>query len=443
MVVRSARRGKAGARRSVRGGAPLDAAGCEEASRICYAHPFDGFDAEHWPEMIDWLCRHFVKLEEAFSKPLGRLSQELKSEAATERARRTLPSRARTRDLMFRLGCVRRRVQNGCICRVTEPSRNGVDESRATTNNPEVRLDGISPRVSPTAVSGGADACGHCRQSPAESRERVMIPELITKAHVLEAIRRIERDGIPPRRRSRGYCVVADGKHLPPKYVIALAHEAATGEFPSSEVFSGGTESNEFLGRRGFEVVECSCGGGVHDGGGTRGSVSTKGRRRPVATTRHSERCPECKRRVRALLERIYGNCLPNHGFRWRTDLTAYAGTSIDATLRNVAAVLESYRGFGIGEFVRRATLAPCDFWVPNPGFVVEFDESQHFTKPRKLALSVYADTQSLGFSAMRWMERCDAHDAKDNDPPYRDEQRAWYDTLRDLVPRPRRGGRR
>ena len=262
-----------------------------------------------------------------------------------------------------------------------------------------------------------------------------MIPELITKTHVLGAIRRIERDGIPPRRRSRGYCVVADGRHLPPKYVIALAHEAATGEFLSSEVFSGGTESNEFLGRRGFEVVECSCGGGGHDGGGTRGSVSAKGRRRPVATTRHSERCPECKRRVRELLERIYGNCLPNHGLRWRTDLAAYADTSIDAILRNVAAVLESYRGFGIGEFVRRVTLAPCDFWVPNPGFVVEFDESQHFTKPRKLALSVYADTQPLGFSTMRWMERCDAHDAKDNDPPYRDEQRAWYDTLRDLVP--------
>ena len=51
----------------------------KKASRICYSHPFDGFDAEHWPEMIDWLCRHFVKLEEAFSKPLGRLGQELKS----------------------------------------------------------------------------------------------------------------------------------------------------------------------------------------------------------------------------------------------------------------------------------------------------------------------------------------------------------------------------
>lgn len=108
------------------------------------------------------------------------------------------------------------------------------------------------------------------------SAERAMIPELITKAHVLVAIRRIERDGIPPRRRSRDYCVVADGKHLPPKYVIALAHEAATGEFLSSEVFSGGTESNEFLGRRGSGVVECTCGGDVHNGGGTCGSVSAR-----------------------------------------------------------------------------------------------------------------------------------------------------------------------
>ena len=30
--------------------------------------------------------------------------------------------------------------------RVTEPSRNGVDESRAITNNPEIRLDGTSAR---------------------------------------------------------------------------------------------------------------------------------------------------------------------------------------------------------------------------------------------------------------------------------------------------------
>ena len=54
-----------------------------KSSRISYSHPFDGFDAENWPEMIRWLCRHIVKLDEAFSEPLGRLNQELKSGGGT------------------------------------------------------------------------------------------------------------------------------------------------------------------------------------------------------------------------------------------------------------------------------------------------------------------------------------------------------------------------
>ena len=47
----------------------------------------------------------------------------------------------------------------------------------------------------------------------------------------------------------------------------------------------------------------------------------------------------------------------------------------------------------------------------------------------------MYPDDQLLGFSKERWVALCDKHKARDNDPPYRDEQRAWYDTLRDLVP--------
>ena len=115
--------------------------------------------------------------------------------------------------------------------------------------------------------------------------------------------------------------------------------------------------------------------------------------------------------------------------------LAPYAETAIGSVLREVTRVLEAHRGYGVGTFVRRESLAPCDYWVPNAGFIVEFDESQHFTSPRKLALAVYEDVIPLGFSARRWMELCEHHDARDNHPPYRDEQRVWYDTLRDLVP--------
>ena len=124
-----------------------------------------------------------------------------------------------------------------------------------------------------------------------------------------------------------------------------------------------------------------------------------------------------------------------NHGFGWPAGLAPYAATAIGSILRDVARVLEAHRGFGVGTFVKRQVLAPCDYWVPNSGFIVEFDESQHFTSLRKIALSVYEHEVPLGFSAKRWMELCEHHDARDNHPLYRDEQRAWYDTLRDLVP--------
>ena len=58
---------------------------------------------------------------------------------------------------------------------------------------------------------------------------------------------------------------------------------------------------------------------------------------------------------------------------------------------------LAKYRGYGIGTFVRSNVLAGCDYWVPDLGLIVEFDESQHFTRPRKLALAVYANTKPLG----------------------------------------------
>ena len=260
-----------------------------------------------------------------------------------------------------------------------------------------------------------------------------MIPAGITKTHVSDAIRRVIHGGVPSRRRSRRYCLVTNGKHLPPKYTIALAHQVALGQPLRPDQFSGGRESNEFLRSRGFAVLKCGCGGSIQDAPFGPGREPTT----PPEPTecRNSKRCAECKIRVRQLLDRIYGTCLRNHRFRWPTGLADYAQTPIGSALGKAARVLEEHRGFETDDFVRSKMLAPCDYWVPDPGFIVEFDESQHFTSPRRLALSVYADTDLLGFCAKRWMELCERHCARDNDPPYRDEQRAWYDTLRDLVP--------
>ena len=75
------------------------------------------------------------------------------------------------------------------------------------------------------------------------------------------------------------------------------------------------------------------------------------------------------------------------------------------------------------------------DFYILDYQLNLEFDESQHFTNPRKIALERYPEELKLGFDRQRWIKLCEELDRRDNDPPYRDEQRAWYDTLRDFAP--------
>jgi hypothetical protein len=63
----------------------------------------------------------------------------------------------------------------------------------------------------------------------------------------------------------------------------------------------------------------------------------------------------------------------------------------------------------------------------------VEYDERQHFSAPRAVALRLYPDAAVIGFDAAEWIAHCDRIAAIDNDPPYRDEQRAFYDSVRDI----------
>jgi hypothetical protein len=152
-----------------------------------------------------------------------------------------------------------------------------------------------------------------------------------------------------------------------------------------------------------------------------------------IPEARHNERCPECKETILKLLERIYGKAERNHRFEVGTLPEDFKQTAYYEKLREIYEALQNYRGFK--EFVRAKGLPHCDFYVANPGFIVEFDESQHFTPLRKIALLMYPNTLKLGFNHKKWISLCEKINAKDNDPAFRDEQRAWYDTLRDFVP--------
>jgi len=253
-----------------------------------------------------------------------------------------------------------------------------------------------------------------------------MIPSNITRDHIVNAIREIEKEGVPKGRESRKFRVVFSGRSYPPKYVVSLANRLANGTgLDPSEFISH--EANRFLQRLGFEVTGAPS---------ARQTVRASPISKPVfeeTDSRHDERCPECKKTIEVMLKKIYGSVESNYKFGVGTKPEDYATFLSYRTLDEIFSVLQNHRGYK--SFTRTLTLPHCDFFIIDPGFIVEFDESQHFTAPRKLSLTHYPDGLKLGFPKQRWIHLCDEIDAKDNDPPFRDEQRAWYDTLRDFLP--------
>jgi hypothetical protein len=147
----------------------------------------------------------------------------------------------------------------------------------------------------------------------------------------------------------------------------------------------------------------------------------------------HSDHCRACKERVRQLLTAVYGECQVNYSFPWPANPREYEDTNVGETLRKVFVRLQNLRDHR--DFVKSAQVPRCDFYISDPPFILEFDESQHFTRARLVSLSGYPADFDAGFSLTQWKDLCRLIDARDDDPPDRDERRAWYDTLRDMVP--------
>jgi hypothetical protein len=147
----------------------------------------------------------------------------------------------------------------------------------------------------------------------------------------------------------------------------------------------------------------------------------------------HSGHCRSCKERVGQMLTVLYGVCRVNYAFSWSAKPEDYAPTPIGQTLEAIRAGLGDLRGHR--NFIKSTLVPPCDYYMPEHRLIVEFDESQHFTRPRLVSLSLYPGNLKLGFPLARWSDLCRRIDAMDDKPIDRDERRAWYDALRDLVP--------
>ncbi len=254
------------------------------------------------------------------------------------------------------------------------------------------------------------------------------IPDNITRAHILRAIEEVEQSQIPSRHASKKYRMQFNGRSYPPKYIISLANKFANGSELDTLYFNGGRETNNFLTALGFDIENMAA---VSVG---RAAHMRSHREKPMTKMPyHNERCPDCKKTVENFLRKIYGRVETQYKFNIGTSSEVFATTRYVTDIRRIYECLQDYRGHKL--FVKTETLPNCDFFIPDPGFIVEFDESQHFTRAREIALRCYPNGLDINFDRTKWLSLCQQINAKDNTPIFRDEQRAWYDTLRDFLP--------
>jgi hypothetical protein len=205
-----------------------------------------------------------------------------------------------------------------------------------------------------------------------------MIPGNIKRTHILNALNDLQIAEIPKNRLSRKYALLYNRMPFPPKYVISLANKYANGTELDSEKFSGGQESNSFLTSRGFKVVTIS-----HLPKLSK-KLSVKKKKTIRKKRSHNERCPKCKEMIGSMLEKVYGSMERNYKVSLRTTPESFKDMSSYKDLKEIYKKLQEHRGHK--DFVKIRTLPHCNFFVSNPGFILEFDESQHFTKPRELS---------------------------------------------------------
>jgi len=256
-----------------------------------------------------------------------------------------------------------------------------------------------------------------------------MIPSNITYEHIIKAIEKIKREGVPPHRKSKKYHILYGGEKYPPKYVISLANIFANGHEHPPGLFGGGVESVNFLKRFDFEIVESSEKAGMKlPKYAKRENLHPQKKK----NKKHTERCPDCKIAVKNMLNKIYG-CVEKEK---RIDIHTKPGELPDnpflSSLKEIHDALCRQRGF---DQFAKANKLKVDFFIPSEKLLVEFDESQHFTPLRKTALEHYPPDMRCSFPVDKWIRLCETINASDNDPFYRDEQRAWYDTIRDFYP--------
>jgi very-short-patch-repair endonuclease len=257
----------------------------------------------------------------------------------------------------------------------------------------------------------------------------------VRNAHVKEACHRYDAGEEHPHRPAQNTFLLFEGKRYPAKFTRGLCYEIATGDKLNSNDYSGGMETVRFFRALGFSVEYNRK---VID---KQNNYEIEQKTNDVDTKEGKNSSPKVQKYfLRRFLERQFECVETEAKFDWLT-VPDYA--SMDATLKTIYDNLKKHlvtakrhliSKEGYKDFSTPDHKLTCDFFIASKDLIIEYDERQHFTEQRAKSLAHYPSDLNFGFDIDKWREACRNIKAVDLDPIYRDEQRAFYDSVRDIL---------
>ena len=221
--------------------------------------------------------------------------------------------------------------------------------------------------------------------------------------------------------------LICNDKKYPAKHIRGMAYYVANKQEISKQEYSGGEETVRFFTRLGFQVE-------YH-----KNTIKSKlshndapERRIDIKPDRnlHSRELNEVsqKNAFQRLLQKHFGHIETEKRFGW---LRTPDQNNLPSEYVEIVSALSNYRQHE--GFKKSNDPLSCDLVIEKHKLIIEYDETQHFSKARGITLDHYPSNVQLNYSKESWLEACKRIDAKDNDPIDRDERRAFYDTVRDI----------
>lgn len=255
----------------------------------------------------------------------------------------------------------------------------------------------------------------------------------VTSEDVLHAIREFV-SSTPEYPEPKSTYLVYEGRHFPAKHIRGMAYEYHFHQPISKNDFSGGMETVSFFRKLGFEVDYK----GVsqlpkkqHQSNIIVASSSTHSHpKEPKAKAKiiiPASGVIEQKNALQLILNRLCsGDIVCEKTFPWLK-----TPDKIEGKYKSIYDALSAYRGNTT--FAKKGVALRCDFVCESNRLIIEYDERQHFSDARRIALEAYSGVP-LCFDKQLWIAACNSIHAKDNSPVNRDETRAYYDSARDIA---------